>query len=112
MHLSLEYPYKKYVMEIKPTKISAKTVQSYKVEQTSLMYSGAFKDDYIFTDIAFLLLLAHSSGALAHVSEPASSPERNLFSSAAQTLCLASEILLFSVFINVSVFVHFKKRKA
>lgn len=75
------------------------------------MYSGAFKDDYIITDIAFLLLLAHSSGALVHVFELSSGPERNLSSSAAQTLRPVSEILLSSVFINVSVCVHFKKKE-
>ena len=55
-------------------------MKSYEVEQTSLVYSGAFKDNHIITDITFFLLLAHSSGALAHVSEPSSGPEQNLSS--------------------------------
>ena len=55
---------------------------------------------------SFFLFLAHSSGALAHVCEPWSGPERILSS----TLCPARGIV--SVLLKYqSLFVCFKKRK-
>lgn len=60
MPLFLEYPFKKDMTETKPKRIfSPKTVKSYKVEQTSLGYSGAFKDDDVFTDVTFFFYCWH-----------------------------------------------------
>lgn len=75
------------------------------------MHSGAFKDDIITEITFFFLLLAHSSGALARVSEPSPGPERNLSSAAAQALGPASEILLFLCLLVYQSVCVFEKEK-
>ena len=61
---------------------STKMVQGNKVEETTLMYLGALKDDNIVTGNTFVLQPVHYFEALAHVSEPSSGPEPNLCSAA------------------------------
>lgn len=102
--LSMEYPFEKDVMETKPTKniFLLKTVQSYKVEQTSPVPSEAFKGDDIIRHITFfcswLILLEHWPMFLNYRQALSEFCPLLL-----HRLCPASEILMFPLFINVSV---------